>query len=68
MLLPALIQLFTPLFPDKVKERLKFVQGPLSSVTNLQDVASSSAATATASSSANPRKVFLQQLQDIVYS
>jgi hypothetical protein len=60
MLLSALIQLFTPLFPDKVKERLKFVQGPLSSVTNLQDVATAS--------SANPRNEFLQQLQDIVYS
>jgi hypothetical protein len=60
MLLSALIQLFTPLFPDAVKERLKFVQGPLSKVTNLRDIA-------TTASSSPARTEFLQQLNKALY-
>jgi hypothetical protein len=59
-LLSALIQLFTPLFPDAVKERLKFVQGPLSKVTNLRDIA-------TVSASSPARNEFLQQLNQVLY-
>ena len=60
-LLSALVQLFTPLFPETVKARLKFVQGPLSKVTNLQEIA-------TASSSSSARDEFLKQLNQVLYS
>lgn len=41
-LLSALVKLFTPLFPDAVKQRLKFVQGPLRDVTDLRKIATNS--------------------------
>lgn len=59
-LLSALVKLFTPLFPERVKERLKFQQGPLQSVQDLRDVASSSASPA--------RTEFVRQLDEILYS
>jgi hypothetical protein len=58
-LLSALVKLFTPLFPDSVKQRLKFQQGPLKNVQTLVDVASSSTVPA--------RSEFVQQLDDILY-
>ncbi|CAB9496741.1 expressed unknown protein [Seminavis robusta] len=59
-LLSALVKLFTPLFSPEVKARLKFEQGPLKDVDDLQQVAS------TASGAA--RSTFVKQLDDIVYS
>jgi hypothetical protein len=43
-LLAALVQLFTPLFPESVKARLKFSQGLLRGVTDLTKVATTSTA------------------------
>jgi CRAL/TRIO domain len=59
-ILSALVKLFTPLFPAEVKARLKFVQGPLKDVEDLQQVATSASGAA--------RSKFVQQLDDIVYS
>ena len=59
-ILSALVKLFTPLFPPEVKARLKFVQGPLKDVSDLQQVATSA--------SGSQRSTFVQQLDDIVYS
>lgn len=58
-LLSALVKLFTPLFPEKVKERLKFQQGPLRNVQNLLDVSSSSSSPA--------RTEFVRQLDELLY-
>jgi hypothetical protein len=60
VILSALVQLFTPLFPPEVKARLKFVQGPLKKVDDLQLVATKAA-------SGSERATFVQQLDDIVY-
>jgi hypothetical protein len=59
LLLSALVQLFTPLFPEKIKQRLKFVQGPLSSVADLTEIS-------TTTSYPHRRTEFLQQLNDIL--
>jgi len=59
-LLSALVKLFTPLFPERVKERLKFQQGPLKNVKDLRDVASTS--------SSKARTEFVQQLDDLLYT
>lgn len=59
-LVAALVQLFTPLFPESVKARLKFQQGPLKNVSDLTQVASRS--------SSAERNQFVQQLNDILYS
>lgn len=37
-LLGALVKLFTPLFPEEVRKRLKFERGPLSKVNNLVEI------------------------------
>lgn len=37
-LLGALVKLFTPLFPEEVRKRLKFAKGPLSGVSNLVQI------------------------------
>jgi hypothetical protein len=58
ILVSALVKLFTPLFPEKVKQRLKFVQGPLSNVSTLSDIATSSSST--------KRTEFVQQLNDVL--
>jgi CRAL/TRIO domain len=60
-LLSALVQLFTPLFPESVKARLKFAQGPLKDVSDLRQIASSS--------TDNPvRRQFLDQLETALQS
>ena len=59
LLVSALVQLFTPLFPEKVKQRLKFVQGPLSNVSDLTDIS-------TTTSNLGKRTEFLQQLNKIL--
>ena len=56
-LLSALVKLFTPLFPPKVKERLRFEQGPLSSIDTLADVTYGGIG----------RDKFLKELDDIIY-
>mmetsp|Transcript_15848 Transcript_15848/g.36525 ORF Transcript_15848/g.36525 Transcript_15848/m.36525 type:complete len:305 (+) Transcript_15848:97-1011(+) len=38
-LVSALVKLFTPLFPEKVREKIKFAQGPLKKVDELAGVA-----------------------------
>lgn len=38
-LVSALVKLFTPLFPEKVREKIKFAQGPLKNVEELAGVA-----------------------------
>jgi hypothetical protein len=60
-LLSALVQLFTPLFPESVKARLKFAQGPLRDVQDLQQVATQSANKAV-------RNQFLDQLDTALAS
>jgi hypothetical protein len=37
-LLGALVKLFKPLFPEKVRQRLKFEAGPLKNVDTLMDI------------------------------
>lgn len=59
-LLSALVKLFTPLFPKEVKERLKFQQGPLQDVSDLQLVASTA--------SGVERDTFIKQLDNVVYN
>jgi hypothetical protein len=59
VLLSALVKLFTPLFPDSVKRRLKFEQGPLKNVVQLADLAKPDSP---------QRAEFLRQLDEIVYS
>ena len=39
-LLGALVKLFTPLFPEEVRQRLKFERGPLNDVDNLIEISS----------------------------
>lgn len=56
-LLAALVKLFTPLFPDKVKKRIKFQRGPLKDVTDLSVLARDSP----------ERAVFWQQLDEVLY-
>ena len=60
VLVAALVQLFTPLFPESVKQRLKFQRGPLQNVADLTDIATRSSSAA--------RREFVQQLDDILYS
>lgn len=59
LLVSALVQLFTPLFPEKVKQRLKFVQGPLSKVSDLTEISKTT-------SNPGKRVEFLQQLNNIL--
>jgi hypothetical protein len=59
LLVAALVQLFTPLFPKAVKDRLKFQQGPLKDVNDLRQVASQSQSL--------EYKTFMKQLDDLLY-
>jgi len=56
-ILSALVKLFTPLFPESVKARLRFEQGPLSDITSLSEVAKSGA----------KRDIFLSQIDKLIY-
>lgn len=58
-LLAALVKLFTPLFPESVKERIKFQQGPLKGITDL---------TLLVQPESKERQTFLAQLDELVYS
>jgi hypothetical protein len=57
-LLSALVKLFTPLFPAAVRERIKFVQGPLSDVSDLSQVGRTG----------RKREAFVKQLDEILYN
>ena len=56
-LVSALVKLFTPLFPEKVRQRIKFEQGPLKNVEDLVNV----------SPGGKDRDVFLSDIDKIVY-
>lgn len=57
-ILSALVKLFKPLFPPAVAARLKFCQGPLSTVSSLRELVSDDQALTT----------FRKELDDLVYS
>ena len=57
-LLSALVKLFTPLFPEEVKMRLKFARGPLKDVTEMSEISPSGNAAA--------RETFLKQIDDLL--
>jgi CRAL/TRIO domain len=61
-LLSALVKLFTPLFPEAVRQRIKFENGPLKKLSSLEQVASSKA------DNSPERAAFLKDLDTIVYS
>lgn len=61
ILLSALVKLFTPLFPKSVNERLKFVQGPLKTVSDLQYIGRSYP-------DRNEYETFCQQLDTVLYT
>ena len=56
--LNALVKLFTPLFPDSVKARLRFEQGPLKDIQQLVDIAKPGS---------SERNTFLEQIDSLVY-
>lgn len=56
-LLGALVKLFTPLFPEKVRQRLKFERGPLKNVDTLEDIVSGG----------KDRQQFLADIDKLVY-
>merc|ERR1711971_926109 len=57
-LLSALVKIFTPLFPDEVRKRLKFEQGPLKDVQDLTEISPSGDASA--------RALFLKQIDALM--
>jgi len=57
-LLSALVKLFTPLFAEDVRKRLKFAQGPLKDVTNLSEISPSGDAAS--------RELFLKQIDELL--
>ena len=56
-LVSAIVKLFTPLFPEKVRKRIKFEQGPLKDVGNLVNI----------SPGGKDRNAFLADIDKIVY-
>lgn len=59
-LLGALVKLFTPIFPEKVRQKLKFEQGPLKNISDLSVVGSSN-------KQSPERKAFLDALDKLIY-
>mmetsp|Transcript_22794 Transcript_22794/g.33775 ORF Transcript_22794/g.33775 Transcript_22794/m.33775 type:complete len:294 (+) Transcript_22794:21-902(+) len=57
-LLSALVKLFTPLFPEDVKKKLKFARGPLKDVTEMSEISPSGNAAA--------RDTFLKQIDALL--
>ena len=57
-LLGALVKLFTPLFPDEVRKRLKFESGPLKNVNELVEISPNG--------NAASRELFLKQIDDLL--
>lgn len=60
-LLGALVKLFTPLFPEKVRQKLKFERGPLKDISDLAIVGSSNG-------DAPERKTLLADLENLIYA
>ncbi|KAL7568645.1 hypothetical protein ACA910_022743 [Epithemia clementina (nom. ined.)] len=58
IVLSALVKLFTPLFPESVKARLRFEQGPLKEITDLTEIVQPGTV---------QRQTFLQQIDQLVY-
>mmetsp|Transcript_4789 Transcript_4789/g.9137 ORF Transcript_4789/g.9137 Transcript_4789/m.9137 type:complete len:295 (+) Transcript_4789:170-1054(+) len=58
-LLSALVKVFTPLFPEEVRRRLKFEQGPLKDVNELVEISPSGR-------SAESRNLFLKQIENLM--
>jgi hypothetical protein len=56
-LLGALVKLFTPLFPESVRKRIRFQSGPLKNVDNLMQIAESGVA----------RSEFVKQMEMLAY-
>jgi hypothetical protein len=57
-LLSALVKVFTPLFPEEVRKRLKFEQGPLKDVKELVEISPSG--------SSESRALFLNQIDNLL--
>mmetsp|Transcript_17244 Transcript_17244/g.22437 ORF Transcript_17244/g.22437 Transcript_17244/m.22437 type:complete len:296 (+) Transcript_17244:88-975(+) len=57
-LLNALVKLFTPLFPEDVRKRLKFAKGPLKNVSDMSEISPSGDAAS--------RALFLKQIDDLL--
>ena len=57
-LLSALVKLFTPLFAEDVRKRLKFARGPLKDVTDLSEISPSG--------NAASRELFLEQIDELL--
>jgi hypothetical protein len=57
-ILGALVRIFTPLFPEEVRKRLKFEQGPLKNVDELIEISPSGNMAA--------RTLFLKQIDDLM--
>lgn len=57
-LLSALVKIFTPLFPDEVRKRLKFEQGPLRDVKELIEISPGG--------NVASRNLFLKQIDDLM--
>lgn len=60
-LLGALAKLFTPLFPEEVRKKIKFARGPLSDVTELSEILAGSG-------DKRKRDNFLDAVDELVYS
>jgi hypothetical protein len=58
LLLSALVKLFTPLFPKEVRDRIKFEQGPLKTVTDMLTLVQPSS---------QERDTFLKEIDRMVY-
>jgi hypothetical protein len=58
-LLSALVKLFTPLFAEDVRKRLKFARGPLIDVTDLSEISPSG--------NAASRELFLEQIDELCW-
>lgn len=61
-LLGALAKLFTPLFPEEVRKKIKFARGPLSDVTALSEILAGDGG------DASKRGSFLDAVDELVYS
>jgi len=61
-LLTALVKIFTPLFPEEVRKKIKFARGPLSDVTALNEILAGSG------SDGSKRDNFLTAVEELIYS
>jgi len=61
-LLTALVKIFTPLFPEEVRKKIKFARGPLSDVTALNEILAGSGG------DGSKRDNFLTAVEELIYS